>query len=88
MGLLYRIIGDFFSYIGDIGGTIMAAQGKGVKCYATQLAKLSRKLTYQSCLMSLIKLPYVPCLNALMTWLQIVSSPVELACEPVIRRGG
>ena len=25
MGLLYRIIGDFFSYIGDIGDTIMAA---------------------------------------------------------------
>ena len=24
LGLLYRIIGDFFSYIGDIGGTTMA----------------------------------------------------------------
>ena len=25
LGLLYRIIGDFSSYIGDIGDTIMAA---------------------------------------------------------------
>ena len=25
LSLLYRIIGDFFSYIGDIGGTTMAA---------------------------------------------------------------
>ena len=24
LGLLYRIIGDYFSYIGDIGGTTMA----------------------------------------------------------------
>ena len=24
LDLLYRIIGDFFSYIGDIGGTTMA----------------------------------------------------------------
>ena len=25
LGLLYRIIGDYFSYIGAIGGTTMAA---------------------------------------------------------------